>query len=111
MTLTAAESEHSGRCTTTIDTTCRSCWFRQVAIITEFAAHYETLEDVAPQALTDSREAARIRVRLVVKRPARYLKWFAKVLPGTKLARYFQIENRLFNMRNLNTASRIPLAH
>ena len=81
---------------------------QQVAIITDFGAHYENLDDAEARRILDKWFAFESDL---VKLRTRYLKRFAKVLPGAKLARYFQIENRLDAMSNLNTASRIPLAH
>ena len=108
MTLTAAESEHFWPLYNRYRYEMSVLQDRQVAIITDFATHYETLDDVEARQILDKWLAYESDV---VKLRARYLKRFAKVLPGTKLARYFQIENKLDAMSNLTTASRIPLAH
>ena len=108
MTLTAAESEHFWPLYNRYRYEMSVLQDRQVAIITDFAAHYENLDDVEARRILDKWLAYESDL---VKLRARYMKRFAKVLPGTKLARYFQIENRLDAMSNLTTASRVPLAH
>jgi hypothetical protein len=108
MTLTAAESEHFWPLYNRYRYEMSVLQDRHVAIITDFAAHYENLDDVEARRILDQWLAFESDL---VKLRARYVKRFAKVLPGTKLARYFQVENRLDAMSNLTTASRIPLAH
>jgi hypothetical protein len=108
MTLTAGESEHFWPLYNRYRYEMSVLQDRQVAIISDFAAQYETLDDVEARRILDKWVAYESDL---VKLRARYIKRFAKVLPGTKLARYFQIENRLDAMSNLTTASRVPLAH
>lgn len=80
---------------------------RQVAVITDFAAHYQNLDDAEARRILDEWLAFQSDV---IKLQARYVRRFAKVLPGMKLARYYQIENRLDAMNNLAVAVRVPLA-
>jgi hypothetical protein len=49
-------------------------------------------------------EAARVQVR------SAYLKEIAQVLPGLKVARFFQIENKLDALIDYGMAVRVPLA-
>ena len=49
-------------------------------------------------------EAARVQVR------SSYLKELAQVLPGLKVARFFQIENRIDALIDYEMAVRVPLA-
>ena len=107
MTLTAAESEHFWPLYNRYRYEMSVLQDRQVAIITDFAAHYESLDDIEARRLLDewlAYESDLIKLR------ARYIKRFAKVLPGTKLARYFQVENKLDAVSNLKTATQVPLA-
>jgi hypothetical protein len=108
MTLTSAESEHFWPLYNRYRYEMSVLQDQQVTIITDFAAHYENLDDAEARRILDRWFAYESDLG---KLRARYMKRFAKVLPGTKLARYFQIENRLDAMSNLTTASRIPLVH
>ena len=108
MTLTAAESEHFWPLYNRYRYEMSVLQDRQIAIITDFAAHYESLDDVEARRILDEWLAYESDL---VKLRAKYVKHFAKVLPGTKLARYFQVENKLDAMSNLTTASQVPLAH
>ena len=79
---------------------------RHVGVITDYAAHIDTLDDAEARQLLDRYLAYQSDL---VKLRAEYVKRFAKVLPGTKLARYFQIEDKLDAVSNLTVASQIPL--
>ena len=107
MTLTAAESEHFWPLYNRYRYEMSVLQDRQIAIITDFAAHYESLDDIEARRLLDEWLAYESEL---VKLRARYIKRFAKVLPGTKLARYFQVENKLDAVINLTTATQVPLA-
>ena len=107
MTLTAAESEHFWPLYNRYRYEMSVLQDRQVAIITDFAAHYESLDDVEARRILDdwlAYESDLFKLR------TRYVKRFAKVLPGTKLARYFQVESKLDAISDMTTASQVPLA-
>jgi len=44
-----------------------------------------------------------------VKLEKKYLKKFRKILPGIKVTRYYQLENKLDAIINFDLASEIPL--
>jgi hypothetical protein len=80
---------------------------KRVKVITDYAATYRTLTDVDARKLVDDYlkfQAAALKVR------ERYVGKFAKILPGTKVARFFQIENRLDALTDLIIAREIPLS-
>ena len=79
---------------------------RQVRIITDFAALYDGLTDADARKLLE--EYVDVETELLDLRE-RYIRRFAQVLPGTKLMRYYQLENRLNAVANL-TLAEIPLA-
>jgi hypothetical protein len=78
----------------------------KVSVIKEYAANYENLTDSQAQDLarrwTDADEKA-IQLRL------NYFPMFQKVLPGKKVARFFQIDHRIGVVMDLQMASGIPL--
>jgi len=79
---------------------------KRVKVITDYAAKYETLTDGDARKLLDEYlgyQTATLKLR------ERYVGKFSKVLPGTKLARFFQIENKLDALTDLTIASNIPL--
>jgi hypothetical protein len=80
---------------------------KRVEVITDYAATYRTLTDVDARKLVDNYlrfQAAALKVR------ERYVGRFDKILPGTKVARFFQIENRLDALTDLIIAREIPLS-
>ena len=107
MTLTAEESERFWPLYNRYRYEVSVLQDRQVAIITDFAARYESLDDIEARRLLDEWLAYESDL---IKLQARYVKRFAKALPGTKLARYFQVENKLDAVSNMTTASQVPLA-
>lgn len=79
---------------------------KRVKVITDYAAKYQTLTDGDARKLLDqylSYQSAVLKLR------ERYVGKFSKVLPGTKLARFFQIESKLDALTDLTIASNIPL--
>lgn len=79
---------------------------RRVKIITDYAAKYQTLTDGDARKLLDQYlgyQAAALKLR------EKYVSKFSKVLPGTKLARFFQIESKLDALTDLTITSNIPL--
>jgi hypothetical protein len=79
---------------------------RLVRIVTDFAAHYDSLDDAEAKKLVD--QYLDVQDSLLKLR-RQYAKRFAQVLPGTKLMRYFQIEHKLDAVTELELAQ-IPLA-
>lgn len=80
---------------------------RMVSLIRKFSKVYQTLSD--EQALEMLNELLSIESeRLSIK--SEYVKKFQKLLPGVKVTRFFQAENKLDAQRDLNLATNIPLA-
>jgi hypothetical protein len=80
---------------------------RIVTLITTYADNYQGLTDtVADKLLTEfvRIEAARARLK------AQYLPKFKKVLPPKKVARFYQIENKLDTTLLADISEAIPLA-
>jgi phage-related minor tail protein len=76
-------------------------------VVQEFAAHYDKLTNEKALELVErylSAEEARAKVR------RSYLKEISKVLPGLKVARFYQIENKIDAVVRYEMAGVIPLA-
>ena len=80
---------------------------RRTALITEFVGAQGTLGDKQARKLLD--ESLSIDERRL-KLTRRYVGRMSRVLPGRKLARYFQLENKLDAVVEYDLAQRIPLA-
>ncbi len=79
---------------------------RTVTLITAYADNYENLTDeVADKLLNEFVSIERQRARL----KAKYLPKFKKVLPPRKVARFYQIENKLDIAILAEMAENIPL--
>lgn len=78
-----------------------------VKLITDYAAQRDTLTDA--QAKTLLNDHIRFEQDLLKVRK-RYIGKFDKVLPTTKVARFYQIENKLDLLQKLGLARQIPLA-
>jgi hypothetical protein len=79
---------------------------RTVTLIKDFAENYASLTDEKASAY--AREWLDVeKKRLSIK--DKYVKKYAKVLPGTKLARVLQVENRLDLLTQLRLARNVPL--
>jgi len=79
---------------------------RVVKMIEGYAANYETMTDAAAKKmLNDYMETEKDRLKLMQS----YLPKFGKVLPDKKVARYFQIENKIRAVVNYELAKIIPL--
>ncbi len=79
---------------------------RLLKVITTYAENYRSLSDeLAKSLLTDylSIEKARLQVK------SKYLPRFQKVLPPKKVARYYQVENKLDIIIQAELAEEIPL--
>jgi hypothetical protein len=78
----------------------------KLSVIKEYAANYQNLNDAQAESLvkrwTDADESA-VQLRM------KYLPIFLKVLPGKKVARFFQVDRRIGSVMDLQLASEIPL--
>jgi hypothetical protein len=80
---------------------------RSVALITNYAAKYGSLTD--PDADAMLKESLAIQTeRLKVQ--SKYVDRFKKIVPGTLVTRFYQIENKLDAIINYELAAQIPLA-
>ncbi len=80
---------------------------RIVALIQRYAANYDALtEPTADKLVTDFVKVEQARARL----KATYLPKFKKVLPAKKVARFYQVENKLDLLILAEMAEQIPLA-
>ena len=79
---------------------------RLIKLIDDYAASYQTMTDAAANKLVDEAVAIESdRTKLAQS----YLPKFKKVLPATKVARYYQIENKVRAVVNYELAAGIPL--
>ena len=80
---------------------------RSVKLITDYAAKYGSLTD--PDADAMLKESLAIQTeRLKVQ--SKYVDRFKKIVPGTLVTRFYQIENKLDAIINYELAAQIPLA-
>jgi hypothetical protein len=78
----------------------------RVKVITDYAASYDNLSDAtAKQLISDT---LKYQEKVVYVRKD-YLSKFRKTLPETKLARFYQLENKLDAIGNFALARQIPL--
>jgi hypothetical protein len=78
----------------------------KLSVIKEYAQNYESLSDVQADRLIKNWTAAdesALQLRM------KYLPIFQKVLPGKKVARFFQVDRRIGSVMDLQIASEIPL--
>jgi hypothetical protein len=79
---------------------------RAVKVIEDYTAGFASLSDDQSMKLADqwlSAEADRVKVRRT------YLDQFAKVLPGRKVVRFYQIENKMDAVLRYDLAAAIPV--
>lgn len=79
---------------------------RSVKLIENFAMNYETMSDDTAKKLIEewfAIDADELKLR------QSYLPKFRKVLPEVKVARYFQIENKIDAVNSYVMAAKIPL--
>jgi hypothetical protein len=78
-----------------------------VKVVTDYAAQRDTLTDAQAKALlADSFDYEQDLLKMRKK----YIAKFGKVLPMIKVARFYQIDNKLDVLTKLAMASQIPLA-
>jgi len=80
---------------------------QRVKVIMGYADKYEVLTDADASGLLKDFFGYR---KAQVDLQAKYLKKFEKVLPATKVFRFYQIENKMDAVLNYELASEIPLA-
>jgi len=79
---------------------------RTVKLVKDYAASYKAMTDAVAGGLLDEAIAIeRDRVALLTS----YRPKFAAVLPATKVARYYQIENKIRAVINYELADAIPI--
>jgi len=81
---------------------------RSIKLIKDFAGTYEKMTDSDAKKLLDEYltiEGLRLKVRQA------YLSKFRKVLPEKKVARYYQIENKILAVLTYELAKQIPLVN
>jgi hypothetical protein len=79
---------------------------REIKLIDEFAANFETMsDDVAKNLLDDSLSIDSDHLKLRQS----YLSKFRGVLPDKKVARYYQLESKIDAVLEYELARRIPL--
>jgi len=79
---------------------------RLVGVIQDYTANFSTLSDDKAMKLVDDYlavEADRVKVRRA------YVDEFAKALPGRKVARFYQIENKMDAVIRYDLAATIPV--
>jgi len=80
---------------------------RANALVADFLAHAATLTDAQARAMVEEAldvEEGRLRVRRA------YLGRMAKAIPARKLARFYQIDNKLDSVVRADVARQVPLA-
>jgi hypothetical protein len=79
---------------------------RTLALVDDFAENYEALSTEKAKAIADEWLAVE-KKRLALKE--KYVKRYQKFLPGPKLVRVLQVENRLDLLVQLRLARNVPL--
>jgi hypothetical protein len=78
----------------------------KLSLIKEYAQNYTTLTDTQAQSIVERWTAAdEAAVQLRIK----YIPIFRKVLPGKKVALFFQVDRRVGVLMDLQVSSEIPL--
>lgn len=78
----------------------------RIKVITDYAASYENLSDKTAKQLISDMLKYQGKILHLRKH---YLGKFRKTLPETKLARFYQLENKLDSIANFALARQIPL--
>lgn len=79
---------------------------KTLKIITDYAAQYPNLTNKQARALLD--EWLKIQQKVLDVRKD-YLSSFRRILPDTKVTRFYQVENKLDAIMNFDLARKIPL--
>ncbi len=79
---------------------------RKITLVKDYAANYETMTDeVAGKLLRDLMDLQKEELKLSDS----FVPKFQKVLPAMKVARYYQIENKVRAVVDYDLAAQIPL--
>jgi hypothetical protein len=79
---------------------------RSLKLVEDYAENYKSMtNDIAKKLLDEYLTIERLRQKVRES----YLKKFRKVLPEMKVARYYQIENKISAVVNFELAKQIPL--
>jgi hypothetical protein len=76
------------------------------ALVKDYVANQKTITD--DQAVTMLKKWSDLQVQTAQTRQ-KYVPMVEKVIPGSKAARFFQIDRRLYAMMDLQTTSEVPL--
>jgi hypothetical protein len=79
---------------------------RAIRMIESYAKNYQSMTNEAAKKLTDEFLAIKAGQQKLM---ASYLPQFRKVLPDIKVARYYQLENKISAVVNYDLAMNIPL--
>lgn len=79
---------------------------KRVNIIKDFAANYESMTDEKADELWNNTMAYQTEL---LKLNKTYYKKFKKIIPASKAALYFQVENKIGALVNAQLAAEIPL--
>ena len=79
---------------------------KRIALIQDFSENFETLTDEKADQLWMGSMAFS---KEILKLEKKYYKKFKKILPAGKAARFFQVENKIETMIEVNLALEIPL--
>ena len=79
---------------------------RTIALIKDYAQNYQSMTNQKAKKLTDESLAIQAAQQ---KLKASYLPKFRKALPDIKVARYYQVENKISAVVNYELAAAIPL--
>jgi hypothetical protein len=80
----------------------------RLKIITDYAENFEALTDAKAEDLITRAVALEGKEHALKER---YMKEFLAVLPAKVVARFFQVDNRINNLIDLELSSQIPLAY
>jgi dipeptidase len=78
----------------------------KVALVKDYAAHYDAMTDAKATDLVARLQAIEDKT---VAAKHQFIKSLSGVLPPKKIARFFQVQNRIQLLVDLNLASSIPL--
>ena len=106
MTLTAEEAEKFWPLHDEYRAEVKKIGNLRVKVITDYAASYETMTDEVATQLLD--ESIKFEEQLI-KLKKKHVKKFRAILPGIKVTRYFQLENKLDAIIDFDLAAQIPL--
>lgn len=79
---------------------------RRVKVITDYAASYPNMDEATAKKLLD--ESVKYREQ-DLKLKKKYIRKFRKILPEVKVARFFQLDNKLDAAIEYDLAAEIPL--